>query len=93
MELNLDLALILFLFGRSHLDAEDDKHPGHGAQEPPGDDDGLLSPARSVLVLQLLHQGPQQGVNKLQETTEKIQRQLANTQTRPPSRLTPHSYT
>lgn len=90
MEIYLDLALILFLFGRGHLDAEDDKHPGHGAQEPPGDDDGLLSPARSVLVLQLLHQGPQQGVNKLQETTEKIQRQLPNAHG-PPSRFTPHS--
>lgn len=91
MEIYLHLALILFLFGRGHLDAEDDKHPGHGAQEPPGDDDGLLSPARSVLVLQLLHQGPQQGVNKLQET-EKIQRGLTNAHG-PPSRLTPHSYT
>lgn len=51
--------ILLFLLGRSHLYAEDDKHTRDGAQEPSSDGHRLLSPARRVFVLQLLYQSPQ----------------------------------
>lgn len=63
--LRKETVFLLFLLWRCHFHAENDENSRYGAQEPPGNNHCLLSPARSVFVLQLFHQGPQQCVNEL----------------------------
>lgn len=61
----ISLPHVLFLLRRGHLHAEDDEDSGDRPQEPAGDGDGLVTAARRVFVLQLLHQRAQQSVDEL----------------------------